>query len=169
MIVSSEPASGSPWLAFVTEDAEGGSLASALDKGAVGIMALVDGPRQVTRLCARLAVAEAETGIPDGSSFIAALVATAEGVLTLPHFGRPSPRLIALGIDTSSLAASLGYPVPESAPVLRTAVGLTVLAAHASGLPPFAALRSKSALELEMARLDGFAAVLLPTEGGISV
>lgn len=145
-----EPCAGALAAGRLSE-ADGPALARALAAGAAGILLLdTVGPADVTRVAARLAVAEAETnrsGAP-----ILAHVGSAAGVAALAGFGRPSPRLAGIVLDGPALAVSLGG---AAGPAADTARGLTLIAAAAAGVP--AIERTDDA---GRARAPGFAAVL---------
>ena len=100
----------------------------------------------VARLGARLAVHEAEAGLPDGATRI---VAGLDGAGALLRFGGASgrlPRLAGLFCPFDALARDLGLasqapcprpcPTPRPAPAVA-ARGLLVLAAAALGVPAF--------------------------------
>lgn len=100
-------------------------------------MARCASPEDVFRLGARLAVAEAEHGLPDGSILIIAQVATRPAeVFDLGGFTRTSPRLAALLFDLRPLAAELGAAPQEIShnEALRTARGLTILTASSANV-----------------------------------
>lgn len=92
------------------------------------------GRHGVERLAAKLAVMEAEQGLPDGATRIVALVGTARGALALPSLARqPSPRLAAIAHDPCHLGRELSCE-PDSASVSQAAA-TTVLVAAAAGVP----------------------------------
>jgi citrate lyase subunit beta/citryl-CoA lyase len=91
------------------------------------------GGRDVAHLGAKLAVHEAEHGLHDGTTKIAALAAeSAAAVLALPSLPGASPRLIALVFDSVPLAADLGAD-EESEPV-RHARAMLLITARAAGV-----------------------------------
>lgn len=114
--------------------------------------------REVCDLGGRLAVHEAELGLPDGATRIVAVIGSALGLLNLTSFVGASPRLAGLAWDADALAAELGSPRTTaegrwSAP-LAQARGLVRLAAAAAGID---AIDADGA---EAEARDGFAAIL---------
>lgn len=94
--------------------------------------------RDIAHLGARLAVHEAELGLPDGATGIVALVARPEGVLHAASFAGTSPRLIAIGWDAGRLAeaiaAEVGFVEGEWRGLLAQARATVRLAAAAAGV-----------------------------------
>ena len=117
------------------------------------------GPIDVERLGARLAVAEAEAGVADGTLRIIPVVGTPRGVLSLPSFG-PLPRLAGIACDPDRLAAALGC-APD-APAIVQARASTVLAAGACRVPAILVRRAPD----ETAAREGFTAILLDDRPG---
>ncbi|WP_395697728.1 aldolase/citrate lyase family protein [Methylocella sp.] len=113
-------------------------IAPALAWGAAGfLMARCAGSEDMRRLGARLAVAEAERGLPDGSTLIIAQVATRPAeVFDLGGFARTSPRLAALLFDPRPLTAALGAAPQEMScnEALQAARGMTILAASSANV-----------------------------------
>ncbi len=64
--------------------------------------------RDIAHLGSRLAVHEAEHGLPDGGIGIVAIVSCAAGMLAAASFAGASPRLRGLGWDAGALARQLG-------------------------------------------------------------
>jgi citrate lyase subunit beta/citryl-CoA lyase len=91
------------------------------------------GGRDIQHLGAKLAVREAENGLPDGSAKILALVGDAPAALfALGSVARATRRLIGIGRDEAALARSLGL-TPEARPEpLRVARSLCLFAAAAA-------------------------------------
>ena len=115
------------------------------------------GAQDVQHLAAKLAVREAEHGLPDGVTRILAMAAdSAAGVLALASLPGSSPRLLALGWDPAALAAGLG--VDADASPVRAARDLLLIAAAAAGLPALdgGMARDDLAAACAAARHDGF-------------
>jgi citrate lyase subunit beta / citryl-CoA lyase len=125
----------------------------------------------VQQLAAKLAVAEARSGLGDGATAIIAVVDTAEGVLAAASLVRAGPRLIALAFDGRALALDLGVEAAHDAvgdwvgPIAhaRDAILLAAGAARVSAVemapastPDAAALGAIA----RAARRNGFAAML---------
>jgi citrate lyase subunit beta/citryl-CoA lyase len=86
----------------------------------------------VARLAARIAVAEARHGLPDGRTRIIASTAhDGASLLSLSTFRAASRRLEGLAFDAATLSTRLGVAV-DSEPV-RIARALALFAAHAAG------------------------------------
>ena len=145
--------------------------APALD----GIAAPVEGAADLARLANRLAVHEAEAGLPDGATRIVALIGSAAGVLGAAGLAGASPRLAGLAWDAEALADDLGIDLDLSgawpAP-LAQARGQVVLAARVAGVPAFETVRRDSASlagTADAARLDGFAGIAVrdPAEAAL--
>ncbi|TXN19212.1 hypothetical protein FV217_22135, partial [Methylobacterium sp. WL9] len=66
--------------------------------------------REIAHLGSRLAVHEAEHGLPDGGIGIVAILSSADAVLAAASFAGASPRLCGLGWDAEALARQLGGP-----------------------------------------------------------
>ena len=120
----------------------------------------------VQRLAAKLAVAEAESGRPDGELGIVALVAGEPAdVFALGSLGGASHRLRAVVFD----AASLETRVPRDSAAFATARALTVLAARAAGVPAY---DQAGGLDIravcEAARRDGFAGLVTSAAADIA-
>jgi citrate lyase subunit beta/citryl-CoA lyase len=132
------------------------------------ILAPCAGPQDAQAFSVRLAVAEAEAGLPDGATPLIASLSRAAAFLRLEGWRGASARLIALAFDPASLAADLKLPALREdgalvAP-LAQARAMTVFAAAAAGLSaldaPFAGARDDQralAEEARTARRDGFA------------
>ena len=112
----------------------------------------------VQHLAAKLAVAEAQSGRPDGRLGIIAVVAgEPAGVFALGALGGASHRLRALVFD----AARLGTKVPRESVAFATARALTILAAQAAGVPAYdQASGADIRVVCEAARRDGFAGLV---------
>ena len=125
------------------------------------------GKRDVQRLGAILAVAEARRGRPDGGTAIVAAAAdAAAGALALASLPGCSPRLAGLFWDAGALADGLGCD-RAAEPVRHARSGL-LLAAAAAGVPAYACLSAGDPLP---AGRDGFAGfwtrdlALMPSAG----
>ena len=118
------------------------------------LLAGIESPTDLERLGARLAVAEAEAGIPDRTLHILPVIDTPRGVLSLPGF-LPLPRLVGIACDPDRLAAALGCA--GDAPAAAQARALTVLAAAACGVPALLVSRDMDTA----AEREGFAGILL--------
>lgn len=124
----------------------------------------------IAHLGARLAVHEAELGLPDGATEIVALVARPEAVLNARSFAGSSPRLSAIGWDAGRLAeaifAQAGFRDGHWQGPLAQARANTRLAAAAAGVEAIeTACREDQAdalqAALSAARRDGFASMLV--------
>lgn len=124
----------------------------------------------VQQLGARLAVREAECGLPDGACAILPMVTeTAGSLFGLASYVGSSRRLLGLAWGVQALAAALGAQashLPDGALTapFQLARTLTLFSARAAGVTPvdthFAAIGDAAGLraECEAARRDGFAA-----------
>lgn len=124
----------------------------------------------VQQLGARLAVREAECGLPDGACAILPLATeTAGSLFALASYAGSSQRLAGLAWGVQSLAAALGAQtsrLPDGALTapFQLARTLTLAGARAAGVAPvdtvFAAIGDEAGLraECEAARRDGFCA-----------
>ncbi|WP_162009802.1 aldolase/citrate lyase family protein [Methylocystis heyeri] len=93
-----------------------------------------EGAAGVQRLGAKLAVFEAENGLADGATAIAAIAAQSPAaVFLLGGYAGCSRRLEVLAFDPSALARALA--VDPASPPVATARSLTILAAAAAGVP----------------------------------
>lgn len=122
----------------------------------------------LSQLAMKLAVREAEAGLPHGETKIAAFVgANASAILGLPAFAGATKRLAAIAFDEAPLRASLGLAEPDAAPI-ATARSLVVLAAAAAGVPALLGpIRPEDADAYVTARRDGFAGALALAAGQI--
>lgn len=140
--------------AFLAATSETAVAASLLAAGLSGVLlSLVSGWTEVERLAVRLAVAEAEAGLPHGHIRIAAMAASPQAVLALTGTPPPLPRLLALGLDGEAVTSGRGGPV------LATARGIVLLAAAISGVAGFERLASEH--DAMSSHADGFALALL--------
>jgi len=124
----------------------------------------------VQHLGARLAVREAECGLPDGACAILPLVTETAGALFgLASYAGSSQRLLGLAWGVQDLATALGAQTSRMADGALTAPfqlarTLTLAGARAAGVAPvdtvFAAIGDEAGLraECEAARRDGFSA-----------
>lgn len=114
---------------------------------------------KIEQLSARLAVAEAHNGLEDGALRILAKVADARSVLAIAGAPSVEPRLAGLIFDAADLAHAMG--VQSDAEPVRTARGLSVVAAMAGGLPAIAGPDHSTGAETvrraaRRAKADGF-------------
>jgi citrate lyase beta subunit len=145
-------------------------LAAAMAAAAHGIwLGAALGRAQVEELASRLAVAEAESDMPDGHLRIVASVETAAGVLAAPSLAEVGPRLAAISLDLASLCRELGCEAgtgPHLPDPLRAARGSVALSAAAAGVPAICSTTAEPAdldalaAEASRARRDGFSAML---------
>jgi citrate lyase subunit beta/citryl-CoA lyase len=146
-------------------------LAAIMPARPAGIMLpKASGPKDVTRLSAKLRVHEAENGIEDGTTRIIALIAeTAAGVLAAPAFGEACARLAGVTWGAEDLSADIGARTPRDGEgrytdTFRLARTLTILAAAtvqtAAIDTVFVNFRDADALRAECAEAerDGFTA-----------
>ncbi len=98
------------------------------------VLADCRGPADVQRLGAKLAVREAERGMPDGAMRIVAVAGSAAALLAAGSLRDASPRLCGVGWDAGALAAQLAPGRPAPAAALAHARALTVVAARAAGV-----------------------------------
>ena len=132
------------------------------------LLATCAGPQDAQAFSVRLAVAEAQAGLPDGATPLIADLSRAAAFLRLEGWRDASARLLALTFDPARLAADLNLSAMREdgalvAP-LAQARAMIVFAAAAAGLPaldaPFDGARDdQSALAdaARAARRDGFA------------
>jgi citrate lyase subunit beta / citryl-CoA lyase len=144
-LVKAAKAAGRPALMIVHTLASGlvdGDLDAVMAQAPFGIV-LPDavGGRDIQHLGAKLAVREAENGLPDGSTRILALAADSPAaIFELGSLARATRRLIGVGRDEARLARAMGLAgdagddKPEP---LRIARGLSLFAAAAAGVPAF--------------------------------
>lgn len=126
------------------------------------VLADARGLADIHRLGARLAVREAESGLPDGGTAILARATdSAAGCLAIGSFRRgASARLAGLLCDPAPLRRALGCG--DLAPALEAARTATVLAAASAGMPALLAVPGDAdASELEAFLDEGFAGWLL--------
>jgi citrate lyase subunit beta / citryl-CoA lyase len=157
----SAPAAGPVAVRVRTAD----ELAAAWGVRPAVVIAATVGGADVEAIGARLAVHEAEAGLPDGSTAVVALVATPAALFGLGGYGG-LPRLVALGWDADALAAGLGTDArrPDgtfAAPVaaVRAAVLAAAAAAEVAALDtPFPDVADAAGLAAEAAAAaaDGF-------------
>ena len=120
------------------------------------------GGRDVQHLGAKLAVREAELGLPAGRiGILAAGADTPAGVLALAGLAGASPRLRALVWEGGRLSRALGLSDPAAAPLLQ-ARDLLVIAAAAAGVPALVLPEPGRALAetCAAAARDGFAGMV---------
>lgn len=122
--------------------------------------------RDVAALGGRLAVCEAQAGLPDGATAILPAIGHPLGVLDARSFAGASPRLAGLGFDGTALAAGL-----DGAGALAQARSLVRLAAAAAGVAAFDTLTADEACSpgrLAAARQDGFEWVVVSAPARVS-
>ena len=119
-------------------------------------------------LSAKLAVQEAENGLPDSVTEILALTGTAAAIFNFAELGDATPRLAALAWDRQRLLASLGtetiaqsIDTPGST-LFRTLLLFAARASGKSAIDTANATEDLAAFEQEClrARADGFAGKL---------
>jgi citrate lyase subunit beta/citryl-CoA lyase len=137
--------------------------------------------KDVQHLGAKLAVREAECGLPDGACAILPLVTeTAASLFGLASYAGSSQRLLGMAWGVQDLAADLGAQSTRSADGALTAPfqlarTLTLVGARAAGVAPvdtvFASIGDEAGLraECEAARRDGFSAKMAIHPGQIAV
>jgi len=134
------------------------------------VLSRCEGGRDVARLGARLAVIEAEAGLPDGATRILAMIGNASGVAGLRTLAGSSPRLGGILWDAEAMALAIDA-VPRSRgwqliPPLSQVRSAVRIAAAQAGVPavdtafPEHAPRVAFLRDVEAARRDGFAAKL---------
>ncbi len=135
------------------------SLVSAAPDGV--LLTRCEGRAKLRQLAARLAVREAEAGLPDGAIKIAAFAGgTPAAVLALNAYGGATPRLAALAFDEAGLRAAMGLDEPRATPI-EAARALVVLAAAAAGVPALIQPVSQGDdLAYASARRDGFSGAM---------
>ncbi|KQQ31247.1 aldolase [Methylobacterium sp. Leaf123] len=122
--------------------------------------------RDVAALGGRLAVCEAQAGLPDGVTVILAAIGHPLGVLDARSFAGASPRLAGLGLDGTAIPAGLRAPA-----ALAQARSLVRLAASAAGVAAFDMLTAGedcSPERLAAARQDGFEWVVVAASGSVA-
>jgi citrate lyase subunit beta/citryl-CoA lyase len=124
----------------------------------------------VTRLSARLRVAEAENGLPDGATSILALITeTARGLLSIHSYQERMPRLAGVAWGAEDLSADLGARssrdgqgrLTDAFRYARLATLLVAGATEAAAIDTvFTSFRDEAGLrtECEAAERDGFTA-----------
>jgi len=120
-----------------------------------------DGAATLQRLAVKLAVREAQAGLPDGITRIGAFVGgDPAGVLALRSLASATPRLAALAFDEAALSASLGLTEAGGA-AIEMARAAVILAAGSAGVPAFAPpVRIGQEAAYAAARRDGFAGAM---------
>lgn len=125
--------------------------------------------RDLAHLGARLAVHEAEQGLPDGTIGIIALLARPEAFLHAASFVAASPRLRAIGWDAELLAKAMSAGISLANGQLhgplaqtRVLVRLTAAAAGVEAIETAYPFADADALQLAIAaaRRDGFMGML---------
>jgi hypothetical protein len=136
--------------------ADPATIVGAVASGAVGLLVpMTDGWSQIERIAARLAVAEAGAGLPDGVLTVAAVCTTPRAVLSLtrPPADEAVRRLVALGLHGRLARAAAG----------TTARGLVQLAAADLGVLAFEHHpAATNVADLAGSRAAGFTAALVP-------
>ncbi len=125
------------------------------------------GAASVQRLSSKLAVREAQLGLPDGAIQILALINSAEAALSAPSLVRASARLAGLAFLADSLGAEVGADMSSdgASGAVAQARAITLLAATAARVPAFdtttVASGERLRAEALAARRDGFAGKLI--------
>ncbi len=143
------------------------SLVSAAPAGV--FLQACAGRANLRQLAVKLAVREAEAGLPDGAVKIAAFAGGAPAaVLALGGaYAGATPRLAALAFDEAGLRAAMGLDQAGAAPI-EAARALVILAASAAGVPALAAPASQGDdRAYAAARRDGFSGALALEEAQI--
>ena len=128
-----------------------------------------DGAAGLQRLAVKLAVREAQAGLADGATRIAAFVGSdAGGVLALRSFAGASPRLAALAFDEAGLRAALRLADGGGA-AIETARAMVVLAAASAGVPGLAPpIETGAEAAYAAARRDGFTGAMARYPGQVA-
>lgn len=137
-------------------------LDSFIDAAPDGVVLQACGGRiSLRQLSVKLAVREAEAGLPDGAISIAAFAGGAPAAaLALGTIAGATTRLAALGFDESGLRAALSLVEGAAAPI-AAARAYVVLAAAAAGVPALAAPVALGEEEAYIAaRRDGFSGAM---------
>ncbi len=127
----------------------------------------IGGGLDIGRLASRLAVGEAEMGLPDGATRILAGLGSARALLGAADLAGASPRLAGLVWDAEALARDFA-PAPLPAPVARHARATVVLAAAAARLPALAPPcpdPARAGAAAQAARRAGFAGMMARDAG----
>jgi citrate lyase subunit beta/citryl-CoA lyase len=119
------------------------------------------GVESLQRLSVKLAVREAQAGLPDGVTRIGAFVGgDPAGVLALRSLASATPRLAALAFDEAALSASLGLTDAGGA-AIEMARAAIILAAGSAGVPALAPpVQIGREGAYAAARRDGFAGAM---------
>jgi hypothetical protein len=136
-------------------EADPAVIAGAVAAGAGGVLfPMTDGWSQIERIAARLAVAEAGAGLPDGTLAIAAVCIAARAVLSLsmPPPAGTARRIVALGLHGQLARAAAA----------AAARGIVQLAAADLGVPAFEFHAVPDITVLAESRQAGFPAALVP-------
>lgn len=157
-----------PCLVRVELDDERGILGLALRPCAAGVIAAVTGGRDVQRLAAMLAVAEAKSGLDPQSVAIVAEIASGAGLLAAGSLTGCSRRLAGVAWDGEAFARDIGAAAAREASgdwigPCSLARATTLAVAAAAGTRAIDAVCSTLDAdafrrEAETARRDGFAA-----------
>lgn len=128
-----------------------------------------DGAASLQRVSVKLAVREAQAGLPDGATRIGAFAGGAPAaVLALRSLAGASPRLAALAFDEAGLRAALGLAGGDGA-AAQMARGAVVLAAASAGVPALAPPVQTGEMEAyAAARRDGFQGAMALFPGQIA-
>lgn len=129
-----------------------------------------DGAASLQRMSVKLAVREAQAGLPDGATRIGAFAGgDPASALALRSLAGASPRLAALAFDDAGLRAALGLACGDGAAV-QMARAAVVLAAASAGVPALAApLPTGENEAYAAARRDGFQGAMALFPGQIAV
>lgn len=128
-----------------------------------------DGAASLQRMSVKLAVREAQVGLPDGATRIGAFAGGDPGAaLALRSLAGASPRLAALAFDESGLRAALGLACGDGA-AIQMARAAVVLAAASAGVPALAApVQIGEEGAYAAARRDGFRGAMALFPGQVS-
>ncbi len=139
------------------DDADDPALADIAGQGPDGVL-LRDARsgRDVAALGARLAVCEAEAGLPDGGIAVLATIRHPLGLLDALSFVGASPRLAGLGLDGAALAACIG-----AGSALAQGRDLIRIAAAAAGVTLFEVIEGGRGRGLTTLPQDGVGLLVL--------
>ena len=123
-----------------------------------GVTAPCRSGADIQRLAAKLAVAEARLGLPDGRLGVIAIAASAQSVLSLASFAGANARLLAISSDPAAVRAELGAPAPATLALLHALLPAVACAAAVPALHLAASETEPASFEREcaFARRDGY-------------
>lgn len=128
-----------------------------------------DGAASLQHMAVKLAVREAQAGLPDGATRIGAFAGgEPAAVLAMRSLAGASPRLAALAFDEAGLRAALGLACGDGAAV-QMARAAVVLAAASAGVPALAPpVQTGEEAAYAAARRDGFQGTMALFAGQIA-